>query len=141
MASKSNDIGDGIYTALKYLTPKHKQGNIGINMPALITGGDYDELLGWLRIPHTQIIIVPPPDTDLFDVREVDKVDALARLSTRWRDDGLRYNRVYLCLYWFGSHPPEKIKAAHDIWIDIEDVNARVGKKWYFTTTDNRTAR
>lgn len=141
MASSSNNIGDGIYAELARLLPEQWQGNIGINMPAMVTCAEYAELMNSLGVPHVQTIIVPPPDPGEFNVRYADKVDALARLSTRWHDDGLRYNRVYLCLYWFGSHPPEKIKSAHDVWIDIEDVNARVGKKWYFTTTDNRPVR
>lgn len=83
-----------------------KQGIIGIQLPGMVTT---DELitvqsdafsLPYLVPYDLQIAIIPPPLTGIFDASSEEDVKAIGGRVHRDRLDGIRYNRVYIALYW-----------------------------------------
>lgn len=106
-----------------------QQGIVGIKIPTDI--GTAEELYfvtGLFNIQNNlgyeiQQVILPFPSFVHFDNTNKIQMEALARRVQRDRDDGIRYNRVYLAVYSDYVHP--SVMEAHDIFIDINSANNR----------------
>lgn len=115
-----------VFSALisDYLNEKPlKQGIIGIQVDSMINCKDLDMVQQSLfDIPgetnyDLQIVIVPPPLIGVFFASSEKDVKAIGGRVQRDRTDGIRYNRLYVALYWddLGKSNIEH----HDVFFDV----------------------
>lgn len=98
-------------------------GIIGIVRPKWMGVAEEQEFHNWLLSefspsgPHH--VIIPPPDTDWFNMLNQKDVIALAGRVARDRIDGVRYNRLFVALYTEDNPPPESVIVEHDHFFKI----------------------
>lgn len=114
------------------------QGIIGIQVPGFITVDDLNKLVTELfalgiGTSDMQTVIIPPPQLGTFDASKKADVGSIAGRVFRDRNDGIRYNRVYIALYWDDLGKLNSIH--HDIFFQVEE--CQVGG-YQVSITDNR---
>lgn len=114
------------------------QGIIGIQVPGLIAVDDLNKLvielfaLG-IGINEMQTVIIPPPQLGTFDASKKADVESIGGRVFRDRNDGIRYNRVYIALYWDDLGKLNSMY--HDIFFQVEE--RQVGG-YQVSISDNR---
>lgn len=102
-----------------------QQGIIGIQIPPFVTTEHLDQLqvdlmtLPQLMIFDLQMVLVPPPLTGIFHAHNQTDVESIGRRVFRDQLDGVRYNRLYVALYWddLGKANAEK----HDAFVCLKE--------------------
>lgn len=118
------------------------QGIIGIQVPGFITVDDLNKLVTELfalgiGTSEMQTVIIPPPQIGTFDASKKADVESIAGRVFRDRNDGIRYNRVYIALYWddLGSLNAHH----HNIFFNFEE--HKVSGGYRVSISDNREGR
>ncbi|QZA70522.1 hypothetical protein AH04_35 [Erwinia phage AH04] len=114
------------------------QGIIGIQVPGFITVDDLNKLVTELfalgiGTSEMQTVIIPPPQLGTFDASKKADVESIGGRVFRDRNDGIRYNRVYIALYWDDLGKLNSMR--HDIFFQVEE--RQVGG-YQVSITDNR---
>lgn len=111
------------------------QGIIGIQLPGMVSTDIINGVVNDLFYNNsTQVVIIPPPLTTVFDSGVDKDIKAIAGRVQRDKLDGIRYNRVYIALYWddlgsLNSHH-------HDIFFNFEERGKLGG--YQVSISDNR---
>lgn len=105
-------------------------GIIGVLYPKDLGTVEEQEFCDWLinefspSGPHA--VIIPEPDITWFNMNSPKDVVSLAGRVERDRNDGIRYNRLYVALYRSDNTPPEAVRVQHDWFFEItENTNNR----------------
>lgn len=107
-------------------------GIIGILYPKHLGTAEEQEFCDWLinefspSGPHA--IIVPAPDVDWFNMNNPKDVVSLTGRVERDRNDGVRYNRLYIALYRTDNAPPEAVRVQHDWFFTIGESTNNHGR-------------
>lgn len=112
-----------------------EQGIVGIQLPGMVSVDIIDSVVSELFYQSDlQVVIIPPPLTNVFNPIHDKDVKAIAGRVQRDRLDGVRYNRVYIALYWneLGSLNAHH----HDIFFNFEEHKVLGG--YQVSISDNR---
>lgn len=111
------------------------QGIIGIQLPGMASVTSINSVVSELFYQSDiQVVIIPPPLVDIFSSYIDKDVKSIGGRVQRDRLDGIRYNRVYVALYWddLGSLNAHH----HDIFFNFEEHKVLGGYR--VTISDNR---
>jgi len=111
------------------------QGIIGIQLPGMASVTSINSVVSELFYQSDiQVVIIPPPLVDVFSSYIDKDVKSIGGRVQRDRLDGIRYNRVYIALYWddLGSLNAHH----HDIFFNFEEHKVLGGYR--VTISDNR---
>ncbi len=120
-----SQLEEAIFAFLNDHVNRHRplqQGIIGIHLPRCHgTVERYEFLDALMHLDEAvkydlQVIVLPPPLIQHFNIDNPTQADALYRRVQRDHDDGIRYNRLYIALYT--EYPSDKTIQAHDVWFD-----------------------
>lgn len=112
------NVRDAIATVKKELAESNlKQGLVGIQLPSMVHKKDYEKLikeLGYMgqSIDSDAQVLVLLPTKPTTESGENDR-------ARRDRNDGIRYNRLYISVYW--DVKPTSIIDKHDLFFDIKE--------------------
>jgi len=111
-----------------------QQGIIGIQLPGMVSTDIINVVVNELFYnSDIQVVIIPPPLTTVF-ASGVDKdVKAIGGRVQRDRLDGIRYNRVYIALYWDDLGSLNSVH--HDIFFQVEEAGSGA---YRVSISDNR---
>lgn len=111
-----------------------QQGIIGIQLPGMASTDIINVVVNELFYnSDIQVVIIPPPLTTVF-ASGVDKdVKAIGGRVQRDRLDGIRYNRVYIALYWDDLGSLNSVH--HDIFFQVEEAGSGA---YRVSISDNR---
>lgn len=111
------------------------QGVIGIQLPGMASVTSINSVVSELFYQtDIQVVIIPPPLVDVFSSYNDKDVKSIGVRVRRDRIDGIRYNRVYVALYWddLGSLNAHH----HDIFFNFEEHKVLGG--YQVSISDNR---
>lgn len=111
------------------------QGIIGIQLPGMASVTSINSVVSELFYQSDiQVVIIPPPLVDVFSSYIDKDVKSIGGRVQRDRLDGIRYNRVYVALYWddLGSLNSQH----HDIFFNFEEHKVLGG--YQVSISDNR---
>jgi hypothetical protein len=111
------------------------QGIIGIQLPGMASVTSINSVVSELFYQSDiQVVIIPPPLVDVFSSYIDKDVKSIGGRVQRDRLDGIRYNRVYVALYWddLGSLNAHH----HDIFFNFEEHKVLGGYR--VSISDNR---
>lgn len=112
-----------------------EQGIIGIQLPGMSSVTSINSVVNELFYQgDIQVVIIPPPLIDIFSSFVDKDVKSIGGRVRRDRLDGIRYNRVYIALYWdnLGSLNAHH----HDIFFNLEE--HKVSGGYQVSISDNR---
>lgn len=112
-----------------------EQGIVGIQLPSLVSADTIYSVVNELFLQcNIQVVIIPPPLTSIFSSGVDKDIKAIGGRVQRDRNDGIRYNRVYIALYWdsLGSLNAHH----HDIFFNFEE--HKVSGGYQVSISDNR---
>lgn len=112
-----------------------EQGIVGIQLPGMVRSTTINSVVNALFLQRDiQVVIIPPPLTSVFSSGVDKAIKAIGGRVQRDRNDGIRYNRVYIALYWddLGSLNAHH----HDIFFNFEENKGFGGYR--VSISDNR---
>lgn len=112
-----------------------EQGIIGIQLPGMSSVTSINSVVNELFYQgNIQVVIIPPPLIGIFSSFIDKDVKSIGGRVQRDRLDGIRYNRVYIALYWdnLGSLNAQH----HDIFFNFEE--HKVSGGYQVSVSDNR---
>lgn len=124
----ASDLPDAANIGLAYCD-LDVPGIIGIQIPFAPGSVELDEFNSYLteclKEYDTDIVIITEPKPKWFHHKDKVQMEALARRVNRDRNDGIRYNRLFIALYRSNNPVPESVKLEHNYFITIENKNLR----------------
>lgn len=124
----AGDLPDAVYNGLINCN-MNKPGIIGIQIPSFPGTVEMYEFMEHItecsKETSTDVVIITEPKSEWFHHKNKIQMEALAGRVIRDRNDGIRYNRLFIALYRSLNPVPEAVKLEHDYFITIEDKGIR----------------